>query len=68
MRHLTASFRVLSFCKFNERVLLVSILKTEGFTNYSLLAKLAYEFIGKLQVVLLSKDKSISAPKESEDS
>lgn len=45
MRQLSSSFRVLSFCRFNERVLFNAILKAEGFRNFTLLARLSYEFL-----------------------
>ena len=43
-----ASFRVLSFARFNERVLFSAILKTEGFYNYQLLSKTSFDFLGLL--------------------
>lgn len=55
LSQLSASFRVLSFCRFNERVLFISILKTEGFYNYALLARLSYQFLMSLYDTLYAQ-------------
>ena len=63
MSQLGSSFRMLSFCRFNERVMLSIILKTEGFSNYSMLARLSFEFLNSLYEQIYGKRKSAQTSK-----
>lgn len=47
---------MLAFCRFNERVLFVTMLKTEGFFNYQMLARLANEYLTSLYDQIYAKD------------
>lgn len=56
LRQLSASFRVLSMCNFHNRVLLISILRAEGFYNFELLAKLANQYLERLKALIKEED------------
>jgi hypothetical protein len=69
LSQLSASFRSLSFCRFNERVLYVTLLKTEGFYNYQLLARLSHEYLIALyDKVYAPEDQNMTHPRGVNDS